>query len=290
MDIDRQVIADQILQAIDYGKLPQHEIERRLNQILEKELTISPSSEESLVRIDLCNSLLWQLSNQGECNYQEHLAKRKEVVSQKYQFYKRRKAMASRCMKVTAAILVIVLGFSAVNLLPRINWYSGNSTEDEQQYIIAGREISFQQVSMALAAQPDHLSLTTESAEEISELLELPIFFPNQLGEDFIATKYYLSSSKSRIDCVCTYTSVHSHDERIGLHLSLFQSIGDIYTQLEQEKAGDIISVQGYQLYRSDNLQVVRYIWLKDNVIFELTFNPKHLEDINIIQQILNEE
>ena len=82
MDTDRQAIADQILQ-------------RRLNQILEEELTVPSNSDESLVRIDLCNSLLWQLSNHGECNYQDHLAERKEVVSQKYQFYKRRKALVS---------------------------------------------------------------------------------------------------------------------------------------------------------------------------------------------------
>ena len=290
MDTDRQAIADQILQAIEYGNLPQHEIERRLNQILEEELTVPSNSDESLVSIDLCNSLLWQLSNHGECNYQDHLAERKEVVSQKYQFYKRRKALVSHWMKVTAAILVIVLGLSAASFIPRINWYTGNSTEDEQQYIIAGHEISVQQISMALAAQPDHFSLVTESEDEISELLGFPIYFPERLGVEYTAKKYYSSSSENQINIACTYVSDYSGNKHISLRMTLFPSIRDIYAHFKLEETGDDILTMGYRIYRSYNLQVVRYVWIKNNVLYELAFNPKETENQAILEQLLNEE
>ncbi len=37
-EYDRQMIADQILEAIEYGELPREEIERRLNRIVEEEM------------------------------------------------------------------------------------------------------------------------------------------------------------------------------------------------------------------------------------------------------------
>ena len=58
MNSDRQAIAREILKTIEYGNLPRDEIERRLEQMIDKELNVPLSVEINKEKVDLCTSLL----------------------------------------------------------------------------------------------------------------------------------------------------------------------------------------------------------------------------------------
>lgn len=68
MNSNRQAIALEILKIIEYGNLSRDEIERRLEQIIDAELNVPLYAEINKEKVDLCNSLLWELYTQGRCD------------------------------------------------------------------------------------------------------------------------------------------------------------------------------------------------------------------------------
>ena len=70
MDSDRHHCADQILEAIEYGQLSKEEIERRLNKIIDDELSEPVDADYDATKVELCNSLLWQLRTHGRVKMQ----------------------------------------------------------------------------------------------------------------------------------------------------------------------------------------------------------------------------
>ena len=69
MDSERKSIAKQILEAIEYGNISESEVERRLDRILDEELNVSIHTKVDMTKVNLCNSLLWQLYTHGRIAY-----------------------------------------------------------------------------------------------------------------------------------------------------------------------------------------------------------------------------
>ena len=82
MGSDRQIIAMQILKAIDYGNLSLDEIVKRLNQIIEAELNVPFDTEIDHVKVKLCCSLLNRLFGLSETDNAD-IEKSKEDVRQR---------------------------------------------------------------------------------------------------------------------------------------------------------------------------------------------------------------
>ena len=152
MSDDRQTCADQILKAIEYGKLPADETQARLRQMIRDELSGAEQSDSGRLRVELCNSLLWQFYTHGEVQgLGADDDAMKARIEKGYAQRRRRKRLMTRAMISLTTAVVLLVGLTAAGMIQPLRWFTGRSTEDEQQYIIEGHEVKAPEVSTAFA-------------------------------------------------------------------------------------------------------------------------------------------
>ena len=146
---DRNTVAEQILKTIEYGLLPVAEIERRLEQTISEALAGPIGAEYDNVKAELCCSLLQRIYSGTD--FEMRAEKIKSRITQRYLAWKRRKQILIRGISAAAAVLVLFTVLNALNILSPIRWFTGESTEDEQQYIVQGHQIGSDIIRRAIA-------------------------------------------------------------------------------------------------------------------------------------------
>ena len=286
MGSDRQVIADQILKAIDYGNLPQDEIERRLEQIIETELNVPFNAEINKEKVDLCNSLLKKLYFQGKIEDETDIEESKEKVRKRVNAYRRRRSILWTAVRSIAAALILVVGLTLLNVIPPIRWFTGTSTDDEQQYIVQGHVINTQTIANAISEHNGSGLFNTRSNQELNDYLGFEVIFPPGLGDEFLATEYSISISTEAIRISCNYsrTLTPSRVSEIKLSVTLFSSTEDFYTSFEQDNNGEELIVNKTTVYVYENLGRINYVWTKNNALYRLT----HISSIQMPENVIN--
>lgn len=79
MDGERISCTERILSAIEYGKLPNDETERRLCELVEAEVN-KTDSKADMELVKACQSLMWQLRTHGEFAYDSHYDENKSKI------------------------------------------------------------------------------------------------------------------------------------------------------------------------------------------------------------------
>lgn len=289
MGIDRQKTADQILQAIEFGNLPRDEIERRLNWIIDNELSGSITSHVDSNMIDLCNSLLLQLQTHGKVSFTDNAEMIKKVVAEKYESWKQKSSSVKTRVRYAAAFVVLVIIMSLPAILPSIRWQNKISTPDEQQYIIEGHEITTQTVAHAIESHNGSGSLITASKEEVDTFLGYKANLPSKVIDIYTASKYYTTILPERIDCLCEY-AMESGSPAVRLKVSMYNNINDMYVQLEQLQVGKSTKVGNVTVYCSENINSRNYTWIQNNEVFVLSLNHSNEDAIHIISELNERE
>ncbi len=270
MSNDRQTCADQILKAIDYGKLPANETEARLRQMIQDELSRAEQSESGKTRVELCNSLLWQLYTRGEvrgigANDDEMKAR----IEKGYTRRRRRKRLMTRTMISLTAALVLLVGLTAAGVIFPYRWFTGESTEDEQQYILQGHEISIQTISEAIAEHERSGNISFK-AEEISELVDFLGFdpgFPQKFdcGYSFDFCTCLVASNRIMMSYTYKGDDLSPDFTVANIRSIYFNSMEEAYLSLEQDEEGEMINICGVNIYRYTNVDWINYSWTQDN-------------------------
>ena len=276
MSNDRQTCADQILKAIDYGKLPANETEARLRQMIQDELSRAEQSESGKTRVELCNSLLWQLYTRGEgrgigADDDEMKAR----IEKGYTRRRRRKRLMTRTMISLTAALVLLVGLTAAGVIFPYRWFTGESTEDEQQYILQGHEISIQTISEAIAEHErrnDVDSLQTSDNSEVIDFLGFDPHIPVSLSNRYFACLYEVLFSQSHIKVCCDYSidGIPKNPAPIYIVIRYYDDLEMAYLSFEQDEEGETISICGVEVYRFTNYNREGYIWIQGNQIISL--------------------
>lgn len=107
MDEGRTERARQILQAIDNGNLPVEETRRRLFAMLEEELAGPLDQDYDKVKVELCESLLWESMTDGETPLPD-FERSKAAVERKYEARKRRGRILSYGLRVAVTVLLLL--------------------------------------------------------------------------------------------------------------------------------------------------------------------------------------
>ena len=291
MGSDRQIIADQILKTIDYGNLPREEIERRLEQIIDAELNVPFNVEINKEKVDLCRSLLWKLYTNGKIEYKENIEESKKGVEKRLNSYRRRRAVARIAVRTIAAALIIVVGLTLLNIIPPITWFTGTSTDDEQQFIVEGHVISTQSIAKAIEEHNGTGSFQTNSYKEFKEFLNLDINIPQSLEEQYQAIRYEAIIFPTWINIVCLYSN--NEEPVLTVGISMFESIEEVILQFEQTADGDEVILHSTKVYEYSNIDTVSYIWTSENTIYTVEFvsNIGNTRDIvKKIMEVLNEK
>ena len=176
-----------ILKTILYGDLSKQEMERRLQEVIDEELSGPLNAPADMELVEKCQSLLWELSVNGSVPYPDHAEESKQKLIRKLEeaSSNRRTGFLRRAIAVAAAI-VLLCGLSVMS----IRWFEGTSTPDGQQYVIRGQEITTEMVAKAIAEHQGDGKLVTTSKTEAEEYLGFEIPLPEQLLGEYVCDQY----------------------------------------------------------------------------------------------------
>ena len=291
-EYDRQMIADQILEAIENGELPREEIERRLNRIVEEEMSSAISDEADMTKVDMCNSLLWRLYTHGEIGYVDHSEESRREVERKIVKRKQRYKVIQWGLRTAAIMLVLFVGLAMLNIISPIRWFSGESTEDEQQYVIVGHEITTDMVERAIAEHQGEGEMSSNQPEEIVQFIGFDMGFPPMLNDrlaskryDVLITDYYI-----KVSCIYEPMDGSQDNSQAVLWKTVYTDIDLAYCVYEQDASGNKMDICGMTVYQYENAGKTNYLWTEGNAIYRLSMQGQITNETECVERIINME
>ena len=279
MSNDRQACADQILKAIDYGKLPADEIQARLRQMIRDELSGAEQSDSGRLRVELCNSLLWQLYTHGEVwGLGADDDAMKARIEKGYARRRRRKRLMTRAMISLTTAVVLLVGLTAAGMIQPLRWFTGRSTEDEQQYIIEGHEVSSLPASVAIAnhvpnATGSRSLQATDDPDALIAFLGFDPGLPRTVAGVYTSTSFtgLIRERYTAMSCYYMKGGQSIDNPYVKITIRYYSNVNDAYLSLEQSEEGEMISVGGIDVYRYRNYDRYGYMWTQENQVCTLS-------------------
>lgn len=286
MDGERTSYTERILSAIEYGKLPNDETERRINALIEAEVNKTDSAAD-MELIDACQSLLWQLHTHGEVPYESHYnqnwAQITKRLNRKTRMERTAKS-AGRMLAAAAAILVVVLGLSG-NL--KWGWLEHDDTLDQQQHIIAGNEIGVELVQSAIAEHLDKGGIQTSDISLIrSEFEFVPI--PEQLHDTWYFDSAMAFTGPDMIRLDINYKDADSESTMLYT-IIVFTNAENAYFAFEQSATGYVTNICGNQVYISQNIDESVMCWTQGLAMVRVTGTLEEPEGTAIFESLIGE-
>jgi len=272
-----------ILKTILNGDLSKKEMERRLQEIIDDALSGPLDAPADMELVEQCQSLLWSLKTNGSIPYPDHAQENKQQLMQRLATNPSPKGRPLlRRVIAVAAILVLVLGLSVVS----IQWISGKSTPDGQQYIVQGHEISTDLIQKSIAENLAQGSLITTSREEAEQFLGFDILLPDTLLGQYTCEKFTIHILPMWIQCRIDYILNENRIIVIVYHLTDLQ---DSVLFTEQDDNGEYVSLQDTELYVASNAGNIAITWSINNSVYHLSGLLDSQQGIEIIKEIIKE-
>ena len=267
MDTNRQTKVRQILKAIEYGNIPREEIRQRLQQIIDDELSGAVEAKYDQEKIEICSDLLMRVTSGEPFPEINDTTQAVEQISVNVEKTRKRRRVARYVLRTAAAVLVIVVGLIAAGVISPIRWFTKRSSEDEQQYIVQGHEISIgiETISAAIA-EHEQSGLGTLSSTDQSEIICFLGFdprIPNTLADGFTLERCDIIINSMRIHISCNYTRDDSSitNSIVKLNIYYCTDMEEAYFTMEQNEEGEIISIYNVDVYRTKNYDRNMYNW-----------------------------
>lgn len=287
MDSDRHNAADQILKAIDYGNISESEIERRIDKLLDNELNVPIHTKVNLTKVNLCNSLLWQLYTHGRVAYESHMETSKKVVEKYYTKYKHKRRLVNGGLRI---IVLSLLLFIMLTTFQSKQWFEKTSTEDGQQYSVEYHEVEGTAIAKAIDEHDSFDELSTNLADEVDRFLGFSYRFPSSIGASYYVSNYHVLIMPEFISIICEYRDEQFEDANITLQVELFTNEEEARIQYEQDIEGKEVMISNVIVYKYTNIGKTRYIWAKGNKIYKLSNNGSEAIVEQDIQNIIEWE
>lgn len=273
-----------IVNAILQGELSKEEAERRLQAVIDEELSGPLEKQADMALMDKCQSLLWALKTNGQIPYEDHASQNKQKLLQKLEAKKPEKKRSPAFRLAAAAVAVVLLlglGFFSTQ------WLQGESGKDQQQYILRGSEVFAGLVPPAKADFGEVSQFTTASREEAEAFLGTEIPLPSRLMGKYTVQSYNMAISPSSMDCLVNYTC---GEDRIVIVLFFVTDYDDFRISFEQSRVGKNVDVAGMEVYTSDNIGRHFFVWTEGNVVHHLYIVPGYEEGLQIVNEIRRNE
>jgi len=283
MNGDRRSLEGQILSAIDNGNLPHNEIERRLESLIEAEFEkVDEPADTEL--IEECQSLLMQLHNfhpdekliptfEESRGYQKALAKRKS----------RHKHMLEMRIVATAAVFILILGGFGIHR----QWLSGVSSQDGQQYLVKGHEISTAMIESAIAEHEQFAHCLTSDIEEAIDFLGFTPTIPSLLIGEWEPSTFDITFFPESIQLYISYTSKGFPEQMLMYAQTFFPDVANAFLSIEQNTNGKKILLQSIDVYLSQNNSYTIATWKDDLTVHWLSGSLEKDSIIQITQDLL---
>ena len=272
-----------ILAAIDDGTLTKEKLEKGVCALIKMELEQNehPANREL---VSACESLLEKIH---QTSYTSNTQESRKTVMARLEQRAKRKATMQHAGRIAAVlILAFTIGLTS-DLLRNRQVLSGQSTVDEQQYIVTGkREINGVFIQDSLADMQGSI-LNSRELDEIVDVLGIEPEVPTWLPEGWLPKRYNASSSKYLSSLKLIYANDNS-DYFLRYTLSIYATADDAAVAFEQSKAGFNKTVNNTKVYLSINEENTIAVWLKENICYSLS-GPIDLDNIMQIIESLQE-
>ncbi len=286
MDGERISYTERILNAIEYGKLPSDETERRLCALIEAEVTRT-DSEADMELIKACQSLMWQLHSHGETPYDSHYDANKAKIAQRLHRGERFASAAKSVGRIVAAAAAVVLVVLGLRGDLQWSWLEHDDTADQQQHIISANEVGVELIQKAIA---EHGSVSQTRVTTPAELTEKFSFIPmpQKFGETWEFSFADISVSNLYICVDAQYVNVTTQSTVIYTTI-IFTDAEEAYYTFEQSASGESSLVDDYQVYVATNMHRSGMCWTDGLAFMQISGEFQEEEGILIIQNILKE-
>ncbi len=255
MNGESETAVKQILLAIENGALPPDETQRRLMELIQKEAnrTDVPADEKL---ISACMDLMERLQGREPVEDGARIAALNQRIADAIQKKKRnqeRWRTTFRTVGAIAAMLVLLVG---IGIPLRWTWFESWSAPDEQQHVIMGHEITVDMVASAIAekVETDSNTISITDVAQIDDILGLELNIPSILANDWIARDGYINYSPGYIKISLVYANEQDDNRKLTCIVNLYTDVEYAYFSFEQSREGDHVSINGIDLYVSDNV------------------------------------
>jgi len=286
MDGERKSCTERILSAIEYGKLSNDETERRLCELVEAEVN-KTDSEADTELVKACQSLMWQLHTHGKLPYDSHYDENKTQIDQKIRRSMRVSNIAKSAGKMLAAAAAVVLVVVGLRGDLHWRWLEHDDTFDQQQHIIAGNEIGVELIQSAIAEYSEAGKVRVGSSEELTEYVGFAPM-PQQISKTWKFSFADVSITPVFIRIDTQYTDVETQST-MTYSVLLFTDAEDAYFAFEQSAEGEIVSIDGHQVYVTTNMHRSVLCWTEGLVIVRVSGAFSEQDGMIITQNILKE-
>jgi len=275
---------EKILRAIDYGKLPYEETERRLQEIIDHESNQLDHPADAKL-LEACYSLLLQLHQHGKVSFESHQASNWEAIQSRLSAQEpKHRSWKAVGFAVAAVFALFCMAF------PTIRWFHASSTPDEQQYTIQGHEVNTQLISTALATYQCHEEFNLTTRSEVEAVVGFLPRIPETLDSGERAIRYTVTFFPEELQIIACYANDESSPNRLTYIIDYYRDMGNAYTSIEQSGAGRNITVNQHSVYLGRNGDYAFACWVEDFSVHTLSIDKTMGDVEDVLQQFVGGE
>ena len=285
MDGVHQSAVDQILSAIKHGNLGVDETERRLQELIQAEQA-KPSAERDQRLIDSAEQLREELHHHTALSFEAKRQKNLDSTVQKYKVWRKQQHKQKQTLRISAFAAMLLLCLGLGSSLLRWNWFETKSSEDGEQYVIRGHEISLDTISQAIAAHNGMAQIATDNAEVLADFLGFSPKICETLLNKWIVKSYTAYVYPERIDVLTLYTDANNA-ERLSYTLIFALQPEDTFLAIEKSEVETHTEIEGLDVVLVNNIDVRNAAWHSGNVINWISGKVSNDELLRITKEVM---
>lgn len=286
MNGDRGAAVKQILNAIEFGTLPTDETQRRLMELIQKEAsrTDGPADEELILScVDLMERLQGREYEETEVRIAALNHRIAESIQKKQRSQERRRTVF-RAVSAIAAVLVLIVG---IGVPLRWTWFESWSTPDEQQHVVMGHEITIDMVASAIAENGAKDPIVVSDFSEFEKHLGFDPTIPLALCNDWTADHGLIQYFSGYIQIVARYVHTENPEKSITCTVCYFTDVEYAYFSFEQNHEGEQMSIQGMDVYLSNNVERNSATWYNNNMYAQVVGMVSSEEAVELLLRLI---
>lgn len=286
MNGDRGAAVKQIIQAIEYGTLPTDETQRRLMELIQKEANrIDGPADEELM--SACIDLMERLQGREHVEDEARIAALNQRIAESIQKKQRRQKHRHTAFRAVGAIAAVVVLLVGIGVPLRWTWFESWSTPDEQQHVIIGHEITVDMVTAAIAENEAKEPIPISDFAEFEKHLGFDPTIPLALCNDWTADHGLIQFFSGYIQIVARYVHTENPEKSITCTVCYFTDVEYAYFSFEQNYEGEQMSIQGMDVYLSNNVERNSATWYNNNMYAQVVGMVSSEEAVELLLRLI---
>lgn len=281
----------QILDAIEYGILPPAETEKRLLSIIEHEIN-KEDAVADMNLVSVAQDLLFELHNStSETNkeYERRINQLRQRIEATVAKRDARGHFTRRIVKLVAVATAVVLLMIGIGSPMRWTWFESWSTPDEQQRVVQLKAVTIDLISRAIADNNSYGLYIVHDAEDIDERLGFSVGIPNRLGDWWYFDEGNIQYFFDSVEMALRYTHSLDPEKSFSSHVIFYTDPEFAWFVFEQSHDGDSVSVNGYNIYVTKNVNKVSTVWHHDTTIIHSSGEMTEEEIVALTLELIGE-